>query len=232
MHEDADAHEQTVRISRDANAAVTGGPCARDGTSRVLTNAADHDVQPEAMVTPVGMFVPTSDALFLSAVTSKVTSDGLMDRVIEWWESVTERFSPITTLVITLDHGPENHRRRTPCMQRVVECVQPSHITVQLASSPPSHRTSNPVERWWGILEQHWNGSVLDSGDAVIPSARTMTWKGKHPVVSVVTNISQTGITRTKEAMEVVETHLQRVPALEQWFVDITSLAPPLRESS
>jgi hypothetical protein len=27
----------------------------------------------------------------------------------------------------------------------------------------------------------------------------------------------------TKEAMEVVETHLQRLPSLEKWFVDIPS---------
>jgi hypothetical protein len=46
----------------------------------------------------------------------------------------------------------------------------------------------------------------------------------------LVTNIYQTGIKLTKEAMEAVETRLQRLPALEKWFVDITYLALPLRD--
>ena len=34
-----------------------------------------------AKVTPVGIFLPASDELFLYAVTSKVTSDCLVDRL-------------------------------------------------------------------------------------------------------------------------------------------------------
>ncbi len=73
----------------------------------------------------------------------------------------------------------------------------------------------------WGILEQHWNGSLLDSVDALIQFARTMTWKGKHPRVELVTSTYQTGIKLTKKAMQAVETHLKRLPSLEKWFVDI-----------
>ena len=62
---------------------------------------------------------------------------------------------------------------------------------------------------------------MLDTLDAVIPYARTMTWKGNHPVVALVTTTSQTRVTLTKEAMKVVETQLERVPHLDKWFVDI-----------
>jgi hypothetical protein len=62
---------------------------------------------------------------------------------------------------------------------------------------------------------------LLDSVDAIIQFARTMTWKGKHPVVALVTTTYQTGVKLTKEAMEVVETQLQRLSSLEKWFVDI-----------
>jgi hypothetical protein len=55
-----------------------------------------------------------------------------------------------------------------------------------------------------------------------------MTWKGKHPVVKLVTSIYQTGVKLTKEAMDAVETHLQRLPSLEKWFVDIAYRAPDL----
>ena len=56
MNEEADADAQTLWISMDAKAAVKVGPFARGGKSRARTNAADHDFQPEAMVTPVGIF--------------------------------------------------------------------------------------------------------------------------------------------------------------------------------
>lgn len=205
----------------DAKATVKVGPFARGGKSRVLTKASDHDFHPQAKVTPVGIFLPGSDELFLYGVTSKVTSDCLVDRLFDWWENVKGRFFSVKTLLINLDNGPENHSRRTQFMQRLLEFVQYYHITVRLAYYPPYHSKYNPIERCWGILEQHWNGALLDSVDAVVQYAGTMTWKGKHPVVTLVTTTYQTGVKLTKEAMKAVETQLERLPSLEKWFVDI-----------
>ena len=182
-------------------------------------------------MTPVGIFLPSSDELFVSGVTSKVTSDCLVDRLVDWWETLKERFADITTLVINLDNGPESHSRRTQFMQRLVEFAQRYHLTIRLAYYPPYHSKYNPIERCWGILEQHWNGSLLDSVDAVIQFARTMIWKGKHPLVELVTTTYQTGIKLTKEAMQAVETHLQRLPSLEKWFVDIRFSSPAIRDN-
>ncbi len=41
----------------------------------------------------------------------------------------------------------------------------------------------NPVERCWGVLEHHWNGSLLDSVETVEQFGASMTWKGLRPVV-------------------------------------------------
>src|SRR5258707_9658653 len=120
INEEADADEQTLRISMDAKATVKVGPFARGGKSRVPTKAADHDFQPAATVTPVGIFLPASDEVFFYGVTSKVTSDCLVDRLVDWWETVKARFPDIRTMVINLDNGPENHSRRTQFMQRLV----------------------------------------------------------------------------------------------------------------
>jgi hypothetical protein len=86
----------------DAKAVVKVDPFARGGKNRVLTKAADHDFQAQATVTPVGIFLLALDELFLSGITSKVTSDCLVDRLVQWWESVKERFVQIKTLVINL----------------------------------------------------------------------------------------------------------------------------------
>lgn len=226
INEEADANAQTLRISMDAKAPVKVGPFARGGKSRVPTKAADHDFQPKAAVTPVGIFLPASNEVFFYGVTSKATSDCLVDCLANWWEMVKVRFPHIKTLVINLDNGPENHSRRTQFMQRLLEFVQLYHISIRLAYYPPYHSKYNPVERCWGILEQHWNGALLDSVEAVIQYATSMTWKGKHPVVELVTTTYQTGVKLTKEAMERVETQLQRLLSLEKWFVDI-HCSPP-----
>jgi hypothetical protein len=89
----------------------------------------------------------------------------------------------------------------------------------------------NAVERCWGILENHWHGALLDAVDVVIQYARTMTWKGKHPVVELVTTTYQTGVKLTKEAMEDIETQLRRLPHLDKWFVDIGYPSPAVRDS-
>ncbi len=227
----ADAADNVLRLSLDAKATVKIGPFARGGKSRAAVQAADHDFQPEGTVTPVGIFLPATDELFLYGVTSKVTSDCLIDRLAQWWATVRERFAHITTLVINLDNGPENHSRRTQFMQRIIEFVQQSHVSIRLAYYPPYHSKYNPVERCWGILENHWNGALLDSVDAVLQFATTMTWKGEHPIVELVTTTYQTGVKLTKEAMAVVETQLTRLPALAKWFVDIHYTPSTLRDA-
>jgi Rhodopirellula transposase DDE domain len=182
---------------------------------------ADHDLPPDATVTPVGISLPALEELFLYGSTSKVPSDCLVACLVRWWEVVHDRFAHLTTLVINLDHGPENHRRRTQCMRRIVDFAQDSGLTVRLASSPPYYRKYNPIERCWGILENHGHGALLDSIEAVIRFAATMTWQGRRPIVALVTTTSQTGVKLTKDAMKMVEAQIQRLPGLDKWFVDI-----------
>jgi DDE family transposase len=217
----ADAAPDTLRVSLDAKAAVRVGPFSRKGRSRVPVAAADHDFQPEATVTPVGLLLPDLDELFLYAVTSRVTSDCLVDRLAQWWAAVRERFAHITTLVLNLDNGPENHSHRTQFVARLVQFAADADLTVRLAYYPPYHSKYNPVERCWGILEQHWSGTLLDSLDAVLGFAATMTWKGTHPIVALVTTAYARGVTLTKAAMADVEACLTRHPTLGKWFVDI-----------
>jgi len=222
MNAAADAAPSVLRISMDAKATVKIGPFARGGKSRAQTKACDHDFKPEATLTPVGIFLPASDELFVYAVTSKVTSDCLVDRLVQWWEAVRARFAHITTLVINLDNGPENHSRRTQFMQRIVEFVQQYGITVRLVYYPPYHSKYNPIERCWGILENHWNGAILDTVAAVLKFTASMTWNGLHPVVDLVTTLYHTGVRLSQEAMAAIEAQIVRLPGLDKWFVDIT----------
>ena len=185
----ADADPAALRISMDAKAAVKVGDFSRGGKKRVLVKAADHDFKAKAKVTPVGILLPQFDELFLACVTSKVTSDCLVDILELWWQSARERFEQIRTLVINLDNGPENQSHRTQFLNRLVAFAQTSHLTIKLAYYPPYHSKYNPIERCWGTLEQHWNADLLDTIETAVQFAQTMKWKGNHPVVHLLTTL-------------------------------------------
>jgi len=129
----ADAAASELRVSLDAKATVKIGPFSRQGRSRVPVAAADHDFRPEATVTPVGLLLPELDELFLYGVTSRVTSDCLADCLTRWWEGVRDRFAHITTLVLNLDNGPENHSHRTQFMSRLVQFARRFRLIVLFA---------------------------------------------------------------------------------------------------
>ena len=63
INQAADAADDILRLSMDAKATVKVGPFARGGKSRTLGAAVEHDCQPVATLTPVGIFLPTWDEL-------------------------------------------------------------------------------------------------------------------------------------------------------------------------
>ena len=152
---------------------------------------------------------------------SKITSDFIVDRLEQWWQGVRLRFLTVKTLVINLDNGPENHSRRTQFLNRIVGFARKYGLRVQLAYYPPYHSKYNPIERCWGILELHWNGALLDSIEAVLGYAETMSWKGGHPEVVLVEAEYSKGVRLGREEMEALESIITRLPTLEKWFVSI-----------
>lgn len=108
-------------------------------------------------------------------------------------------------------------------MYRILEFAHKFKLTIQLAYYPPYHSKYNPVERAFGWLEQHWNGSLLDSVDTVLQFASSLTFKGKNPVVTLVDKVYHTWVKLTQLAMAQVEQQIQRLPNLKKWFVEILS---------
>lgn len=197
------------------------GALSRNGKSRTIVKAQDHDFQPDATVTPIGLFLPEHDELSIAMVMSKVTSDCIVDYLDAWWVTAKARFPEVHTLLLNQDNGPENSSRRTQFIKRIIEFVDTHKINVRLAYYPPYHSKYNPIERCWGVLENYWNGALLDTVDAVVGYAGAMRWKGNHPVVELVTKNYNTGVRVSKKIMTDLELRLQREEGLEKWFVDI-----------
>lgn len=220
----ADADETMLRLSIDAKATIALGLFSRGGYSRLTVKALDHDFAPEQKVTPVGVFLPQFNELFLFLTTSSVTADLLVDCLHQTWLMIAQRFPQVRTLLLNLDNGPENHSRRTQFMQRLTDFVDHLGLTLELAYYPPYHSKYNPIERVWGILEQHWNGSLLDTLQTVLNFARTMTYNGVQPVVEVVTTTYQTGVRLSQKTMAKLEKRFERLLGLEKYFVRIAPL--------
>jgi hypothetical protein len=209
-----------LRFSLDAKAPVKLGLFSRGGLNRVVVNTLDHDFHSKTQkVTPFGIYLPQHGELYLYFTTSKVTSDFIVDCISDCWLRLRERFPAVTTLVLNQDNGPENHSRRTQFMNRIVNFVDQFGLTVKLAYYPPYHSKYNPIERVWGFLEQHWNGSILDSVDAVLGFASSFSFKDVEPVVQFVSTIYKTGVKLTQKQMRLLEKRFERLDGLEKWFV-------------
>jgi hypothetical protein len=91
---------------------------------------------------------------------------------------------------------------------------------------PPYHSKYNPIERCWGILELHWNGTLLRDVDTMLAWAQSMTWKGCPPVVELTHKEYPRGVTLNKKAMRAVEDRLERHPELPKWDIFIRPATP------
>ena len=110
-------------------------------------------------------------------------------------------------------------------MKRLVEFTQRYGLVIELVYYPPYHSKYNAIERCWGVLEQHWNGTLLDTIDTALAWASSMTWKGISPIVRWVTKTYERGVKVGKKACHPIAQRLQRHDTLSPWSVTVQPLA-------
>ena len=209
-----------LRISIDTKAAIKVGPYSRGGYSRHGVTACDHDFEPDTVLKTFGISFPLFGENYFYFTKSNVTADFMIDALEDLWSSILARFDP-HTIAINADNGPENNSRRSQFMKRLVEFSINHEVGISFIYYPPYHSKYNPIERVWGVLENHWRGQLLDSVEKVIGLAKTMKYKGKNPVVKLIHGTYEKGVKLTKKAMAKVETMIERMPGIEKWAVDI-----------
>ena len=221
INEQSDIEKGVLRLSIDAKATVNVGPFSRGGKSRQSVKAVDHDFSADEKLTPYGIFIPdTNESWLWFAQSGSTTADFIADRIEEIWPELKSRYSP-HTLILNIDNGPDSSGVRTQWLNRLVQFSDKIGVEIQLAYYPPYHSKYNPIERVWGILENHWNGELLDSTEKVLGLARSMIYNGISPKVRKVVKIYEKGVSLTKSAMKEVEKRLDRLKGLEKWFIKI-----------
>jgi transposase len=226
VNQESDAREDSLRISIDSKAKVDLCDSSRGGTSRCKkpVQADDHDMGIKPKMVPFGILEVMTGMITIIFGTSFETSDFIVDCLEQWWESNQDRLSHFNQLVINLDNGPQNSSHRTQFMKRLVEFSDKYHIEIVLAYYPPYHSKYNPIERSWGILENHWSGTLLNSIETTLEWAKTMTWKGINPVIELLTKVYKKGIKISKKMFKATEDRIKRNESLPKYYVTIPVL--------
>ena len=204
----------------DCKATVLIGEVSRGGQTRGDNQACDHDWGLHEKYIPCGIVEEDRGQLSITFGSSYKTSDFIVDALEAWWAAMDEAEQvAMARLQIKMDNGPESSGKRTQFLQRMVAFCAAIGKPIQLWYAPPYHSKYNPIERCWGILELHWNGTKLVDVETMVEWAKTMTWKGIHPLVELSRKVYQKGVTLSKRAMRAVEARLTRHPELPQWDI-------------
>jgi hypothetical protein len=199
------------------------GEFSRGGVARgqEAVRAADHDMHPDAVLAPAGILEVEANQLNLVFGTSRDTSDFMADCLELWWTNRQAAYPDVQRLLIDLDNGPEIGSSRTQFMKRLVEFSDRHQLTLELAYYPPYHSKYNLIERCWGILENHWNGALLNTVQAALAWAQTMTWRGVAPLVHLLDHVYETGVRLTPKLFRPIAARLKRSITLPKWSLVI-----------
>jgi hypothetical protein len=204
----------------DGKATVKIGAFSRGGNTRGEYKASEHDFAGTEHYLPCGSLDEDTAQLAVTFGSSATTSDFLVDTLTSWWQALSvQEQGAIEQLQRKMDNGPESSGVRTQFLHRLVPLVDTIGKPLQLLSYPPYHSKYNPIERCWGILELHWNGTQLRDADTMLEWAKRMTWKGIKPIVKLSRKVYAKGVTLSKTAMQAVEARLERNPLLPKWDI-------------
>jgi len=178
-------------------------------------------MHPEAVLAPAGILEVAAHQLNIVFGTSRDTSDFVADALELWWTNRRQDYGQVRRLQIDLDNGPEIASSRTQFMKRLVEFSDRHQVALELAYYPPYHSKYNPIERCWGILENHWNGTLLRSIDTVLSWAKTMTWRAVSPIVHLLDRVYETGVRLTPREFRPIAARLKRSTLLPKWSLVI-----------
>jgi len=223
VNQASDNREDSLRISIDTKAKVDLCDSSRGGTSRCkkAVQADDHDMGDKSKLVPLGILEVMSGLLTIIFGVSFETSDFIVDGLEHWWLSNKDQYRLINQLVINLDNGPHNSSHRTQFMKRLTEFADKNDLEIVLAYYPPYHSKYNPIERCWGILESHWNGTLLNTRETTLEWAKTMTWKGLEPVVEVLETFYKKGVSIGKKGFQSIADRITRHLLLPKYYVTI-----------
>ena len=186
--------------------------------------ALDHDHSWSETLIPFGILNVTEEKLSIYFGKSSETSDFIIDCLSIWWQNNQRNYPELEELVINLDNGISHRSNRTQFIKRIVDFSLKNQLKIRLIYYPPYHSKYNSVERCWAVLENYWNGAILDTVSTAINWGSNMTWKGKHPTVYLIEDTYDRGVTVPSSQLQFYQEFWQPSENLPKW--DITIVPP------
>jgi hypothetical protein len=163
-------------LSIDGKATVHIGEFSRGGMPRGEHKACDHDLGCREKYIPCGIVDEESGELHITFGSSYKTSDFIVDTLETKWQAMdAQAQAAVELLQIKMDNGPESSGVRTQFLHRMGQLADQIGKPIHLLYYPPYHSKYNPMERCWGILELHWNGTKLVDVETMLEWAKSMT---------------------------------------------------------
>ena len=186
---DIKTNANILAISIDDKVSKYIGNLSANGKSWLAKHTLDHDTNPDYIAKPFGIMDIKEKLVHVFCTISNSTANFKVDCIEEFLIQKLKDNPLINKLMIFLDNGPENSSRRKLWMKRIIELAIKYNITIELVYYPPYHSKYNLIEHFWGVLQKHWSGMIIDTLDKLIGAINTTTWDG----------IPAKGYLRTKE---------------------------------
>lgn len=173
-----ESNENTISYSIDDKATKYIGNFAGGGSSWIEREALDHDTNPEYIVKPFGIVNTKTKESAVFCTTNNSTADFKVDCIEKQLTIDLNKNPNINKLYLFLDNGPENSSRRTLWLYRIIMLAKTYKLTIILVYYPPYHSKYNLIEHFWGVLQKHWNGLIIDNYDKLIGAINSTKWDG------------------------------------------------------
>lgn len=217
--------ENTIGISIDDKVAKYVGELSGNGSSWIERNALDHDTNPDYIVKPFGIMDLKTKEVKLYCTTSNSTADFKVDSIEEYLKQKLKINPNINKLMIFLDNGPENGSSRKLWKYRIIKLAIKYNIQqIELVYYPPYHSKYNMIEHYWGVLQRHWNGLIIDNLDKLIGAINSCTWSGINSKGYLSTTVYEKG--RNIDVAELAELEKNHITYnnqnIKKWSLIIT----------
>lgn len=216
--------ENTIAISDDDKTAKYIGEFSGNGYTWKQREASDHDTNPYYIAKPYGIMDLKTKETFVYCTTSNSTADFKVDCIEDYLKKQLLKNPNINKLLIFLDNGPENSSRRKLWMKRIIELSIKYTITIELVYYPPYHSKYNKIEHYWGVLQKHWSGLIIDNLDKLIGAINSCTWDGVYSRGYLIDKIYEKGKKVDETELEnLIKKHVTyENKNIEKWSVLIT----------
>lgn len=198
-----------IGISIDDKTSKYIGRLSGGGKAWVQRYGLDHDTNPTYIVKPFGILDQKTKETFVYCTTSNSTAEYKVNCIEEYLIKKLNENPQIHKLMLFLDNGPENSSSRKLWMDRLIQLSIKYNIEIELVYYPPYHSKYNPIEHFWGVLQRHWNGLIIDNLEKLIGVINSCTFDGVYATGILKTEKYDKGVSVDKKKFQkLLEKHV------------------------